>query len=153
MTSKLSPQDEEILRRLLNLKNTGANYPADLLEKRRNAYQRAAMGLVLGVPALGIGKGLLRFLPRTGPAIFKSVLIGALAIEAGVGAYVFHDQIIDWFVGTETPVVTVLPSIPQPTMTGTATFTPTPTETITLVDMLRPTDQGYHYGQTKTPKH
>lgn len=157
MTNNRSSQDEEIIRRLESLKNDGREYPPDLLEKRRNSYNKATRGLIVGVPAGGILKGLLHSLPHTGEAILKTVLISALVVEAGVSAYVFRNEIRDWLVGTEAPTVVVSPYVIQPTITSTATFTPTstPTETATLLEPTKkphPTDQGLHLGQTKTPE-
>ena len=159
MTDKRSLPNEEIIQRLESLKQVGAEYPGDLLKKRRTSFRNAAMGLVVAVPVIGIGKGLLHLLPHTTEAALKVILVSVLMVEAGLGAYVFRDQILNWLaVETVTPTYTLPSRTPQPNLTssGTPTFSPTATVTATIffVDPTKkphPTDLGYHYGQTRTP--
>ena len=182
MTDKLSPRDEDIIRRLRSFKNAGSDYPADLLGKRRASFRNAAMGLTLPLPAAGFVKRLMRYLLHTTNAALKVILVSALVVMAGLGVYLYRDQIRDqimnWLASdTVTPTVTLSSHAPLSTLSGTATPTPiptaaatpttahmattTPTPTPTATGTIftveptqtpRPTDPGHHYGQTKTPK-
>jgi len=171
MTERLSPRDKDIIRRLRSLKNAGSDYPADVLKKRRASFQNAVLGLTLPIPAAGFVKRLMRYLLHTTNAALEVILVSALVIAAGLGVYLYRDQIRDqiqnWLASEMgRPTVTLSFPTPQPTMTSTATLTTTPTATATLTttptatgtiytveptQKPRPTDQGHHYGQTKTP--
>lgn len=154
MTNKVPLQDEELIRRLGKLKDAGAGYPADLLEKRRAFFRNAVMGLTLPIPAAGIIKGLVHFLTHITWGTMKGILIGAIVVELGLSAYLFRDEIKDWLTSeTATPAVTFPSRTPRPTLTSTATPTPTLTASTTMTTPKpHPTDPGHHYGQTQTPK-
>jgi hypothetical protein len=178
VTDKLSPQDEDIIRRLRSFENAGSDYPADVLEKRRASFHNAARGLVVAVPAAGFVKGLMHYLLHTTEAALKVILVCELLAATGLGAYLYRDQIKNWLAfETGRPTVTLSSRTPLPTMTSAATLTttptapatptpiptapatPTPTRTATATifsaeptQTPRPTNPGNHYGQTQTPR-
>ena len=155
MTDNFSSQEQEIIKRLSNLKNAGPGYPADLLEKQRASYRKASLGLVGAVPAGGIFKGLVHLIPHMTKTTLEWILISTLVAEVGACTYIFRDQIRDILVPrAETPVAAYDSRTPRPTLTNTATPTPTATATRTSTATPKPasTDQGHHYGQTQTPK-
>lgn len=158
MTDQHSPQDYEIIEHLRRLKASGADYPVEPLNKRRASFLKKVNGFALFAPFAGLSKGRFHFLSHlTGKGV-EAVLVSLLAVGAGLGVYLSRDQIKDWLTPqTSPPAVTLSTSTPTLTLTLTPTLTPTPTETLlpegpTSTKKPIPTDQGYHYGQTKTPK-
>lgn len=154
MTDEFKPQDEEIIQHLKALSQTSAEYPANSLKKRRKSFRKEARGLLIAVPLAGFLKSPLSFLTQVPAKTLEFVLVGVLLAEVGLSAYVFRDQIRDWLsTETSTPVILQSTWTPQPTQTET----PTPTQTATLpvptsTQKTPPTNQGFHFGQTKTPK-
>lgn len=156
MKDNFSPQDEEIIRQLKNLDRAAPEYPANTLQKRRDSFRKAADGLIMGIPAAGLLKGRFGSLGHLTARTLEIILIGTLLVEAGVGAYLFRDQIREWFMAeTSKPVVLQSTWTPRPTRTETPSPTPTMTATLTFPTAnlkTPPPDQGLHLGQTKTPK-
>jgi len=142
VTDYLSPQDEEIIKRLRELNSAGAVYPADLFMKRRSSFLKAVSGLILAVPALGFLSSRLRFLAKMSAKARTFLVVGSLAAVVGLGAYILQDPIKNWLV----PVISTPTVTPQPTLTDipTSTFTPLPSATripsATFIPSSTPTD-------------
>jgi hypothetical protein len=158
VTDEFSPQDKEIIQHLKALDNSSAGYPAQSLKNRRDAFREEASALIIGLPAAGFLKSRLGFLSNIPAKTLEYILIGVLVAQAGLGAYIFRDEIREWFTAeTSTPVTLQSTWTPRPTLTETPTATETATSTATITlptATLKtpPTDQGLHLGQTKTPK-
>jgi hypothetical protein len=158
VTDLHSPQDYEIVERLRRLKTSRADYPVEPLKKRRASFMKKVNGFALFAPFASLSKGRFQFLSHLSAKGAEVVLVSLLAVGAGMGVYLSRDQIKDWLTPqTSTPAITLSTSRPTLTPTLTPTFAPTPTETLlpespTSTKKPIPTDQGYHYGQTKTPK-
>lgn len=158
MKDHLSPQDEEIIRQLKSLDRSSPDYPAKAFEKRRASFREAASGLILGVPAIGFLKGRFNFLGHLSAKTLEAILIGTLVVVTGINAYLFRDEIRDWFTAEPTASVILQPTwTPRPTLTETPS--PTPTMTMTTTPTIptatlktSSTNPGLHLGQTKTPK-
>lgn len=126
--------------------------------KRRASFQKTVRGFVLIAPFAGLSKGRFHFLSHLSGKGVEAVLISLLAVGAGLGVYLTRDQIKDWMVAqTSTPAITLTTNTPSHTLSLTPTLTLTPTETLlpeSLTSTTKPitTNQGFHYGQTKTPK-
>ena len=164
MTDLPSPQDLEIINRISALRHTEPDYPAELLERRRATFRKAALGLG-GIGLIGfIVKKLMHIFPQATQAAVQSgleiVLVSALVVEASVVGYTFRGEIkelLGFGGGNGTPLVTQTSGTFQtlqpgqetasaaakltgtPTLTLTATGTPTPTPTITGT-LIFPTD-------------
>jgi len=158
VTDKITPGDEKIIEHLRTLKHAGKNYPVDIFKKRRASFRKETSGLILAGPGAGLLKGRFHFLAQIPAKSLEIILVSVLVAEVGLSAYLNRDQIKNWF-GVETSTPTVIHSIytHQPTLTGTPTATLTPTETRTKLfatptRKTSPTNPGWHYGQTKTPK-
>jgi len=165
LTDKLSTQDDEIVKRLKNLRGAGVNYPADSLKKRRTSFQNETKGLVLAAPLAFLAKGRFQFLANVTEKGLETILVSLLVVSASLSAYLFRDEIKGLLIpGTSVPTVIHPTRTPRPTLTfpPTATLTSattllpdfwtTPTPTPTSKSKTNPTEPGLHIGQTKTPK-
>lgn len=158
MTDQFDPQDEEIIARLRKLKSAEKDYPAGALKRRRTAFHRQTSGMLMAGSLVGFLKGRARILSQIPVYGAEIILVGTLVAATGLGVYYFRDEIKDWMNPmTATPVTSVSTLTPQPSLTTSPTpsLTPTPTATLFLAsptDKDNPTDQGWHYGQTRTPK-
>lgn len=154
MTDNFDPQDEEIIARLRKLKSAEKDYPAGNFKRRRAALRRQTSGMILAGSVAGFLKGRAKILSQMPASGVEIILVGTLVAATGLGAYYFRDDIKSWLNPvTATPVTAVSTHTPRPSLT--ASPTPTPTATLILAsptDKVRPTDQGWHYGQTRTPK-
>ena len=93
MTDKLSTQDDEIVKRLKNLRGAGVNYPADSLKKRRTSFQNETKGLVLAAPLAFLAKGRFQFLANVTEKGLETILVSLLVVSASLSAYLFRDEI------------------------------------------------------------
>jgi len=106
MTDKFSPSDEEIIQNLRSLKDSGQVYPEHSLQKRRALFQQTATTLVLTGPALGFPKDPFHYFSHLPARVVEMIMISVLVVEAGLGVYLFRDQIKGWlFPGSDTPTV------------------------------------------------
>jgi hypothetical protein len=151
------PHDEQDIANLLSqLGEQTPDYPADLLEQRRAAYQRGFSALGVG-PTAGHGLGAA----GAGAAkvwtvenILKGLIAVVLLVEAAGGIALYRSQLSKQDSGSPS-VTATLTALPSPTPTLLPTWTPTATSTlIPFAESTRaphPTDPGHHLGQTPTP--
>lgn len=166
--------DQEIIRLLSNLRNSGAIYPPDLLSARRASFMKHAAQLELvhetaGNSARG-GSGKTNILSNP---LLETVLVVAIVAEALAASYIYRDKLLNWLQPTPSTPAAVQESAPPsvvelsptfitvtpiatstPSPTGTMEITPTFSDNSKVVDVTpNPKDNpGLHLGQTKTPK-
>lgn len=142
------PQDQEIIKLLAKLKNTGESYPENMLVARRQRFQRQMMEI-----GMGLGAGVA--LEQAGEAanasatsstassatstLLETALVIAILVETGAVAYFYRDKIADFVRMNMTearvqgvtdeaspPVVTtsteILGVTPSPAVTATTPF-------------------------------
>jgi len=153
MMDQKSGADKKLIQYLRSLEAGQDGYPESLHKKRRLSYQHALAGMSGLLPVTGIVRFFKSLLPRTTEGILQAVLAGSIVAVAGTTAYLFRHEIADWLNPVEPTPMVMQYQLP-PTATLTSTPTPTATETGTLVatPMVKSTDSGHHYGQTRTPK-
>lgn len=142
------PEDQKVVDLLTKLKNTNGKYPPDMLSARRRTYLKQMANVGLGI---GVGTGLKDTLKggangssaaaTAGSKILETVLIAAIAIEAGTATYLYREKIanaIRFYMGAPTAQEVSSSSnetsSTQPTLIATiatpsATLTETPTGT------------------------
>ncbi len=96
------PEDKKVVDLLSKLKSSNGAYPADMLSARRNQYLRQVANVGLG---LGVGAGIKHSIKSGGNGaggvavvtskVLETVLIAAIAIESGMAAYIYRNQILN----------------------------------------------------------
>jgi hypothetical protein len=94
------PEDQAIIDLLGKLKTSNGSYPSEMLDARRQAYQRQITNIGLG---LGIGAGLKHVAKGGGNSsgaiaaisskVLETALVAAITIEAGTATYLYRDKI------------------------------------------------------------
>jgi len=97
-------EDKQVVELISKLKYSNGTYPKDLLNSRRQQFIHQVANAGLGI---GVGAGLNRAAKHgrnaaNGSAtlagkVLESVLIAAIALEAGTTAYIYRHQIADFF--------------------------------------------------------
>lgn len=135
--------DADVVHLLTNLKDAGNGYPAEMIRSRREAYikQAAAMSALVNTAGDGTMGGTSGG-ASTGSAslgtLLEIALVTMIVVEAGAAAYVYRDQIADFFNSTLAPKVEVVSSPPGsfpseiPASEETSTMTPVITATFTV---------------------
>jgi len=96
------PADQDIVRLLTKLKQTGGEYPEQMLAARRQGYLRKIAEVGVGI---GAGMGLENAAKNAGTAkisaatsrILETVLVIAIAAEASTVAYLYRAKLADLF--------------------------------------------------------
>lgn len=193
---KQAVSEKDVLNLLSGLKTMGGNYPSDMIQSRRDLYikQAAAMAVLTKTSGNGSGGGTNAGggggMAATGGAgavgslslgkFLETALVVAIAVEAGVAAYIYRDKIANFIDSNILPKVEVAAN-PTEDYSGTpdilsVTGTETPTVTVTETDTPSisndaapennnnssiqeslstptPTDNpGNHYGNTPKPE-
>ena len=159
MSNKKFQTDEELIHYIQTLKGKGGDYPSELLEKQRSSYMGTIKNLVGFMPMGGFLKFIKNLVPHTTEGILQTILVGTVVLAAGTTGYLFRENIRDWLTPEVVPYTEQIttPITPSPCLlTQEGTLTPTPEASFTILPTLpskmNPTDQGNHYGQTRTPK-
>lgn len=155
MTERHNPQDEELIQKLKRLQQYGSPYPPELLRKRQRNFRKNLRNMMVVPPFIGFFKNPVNYLTHLPAKAVEGLLIGTLVATTAGSAYLLRHQIADWLTPDPTPTLTVITSTPVSSQTPTTTLTSSPTPTLLpseATEKPHPTDQGYHYGQTKTPK-
>lgn len=135
--------DTDVVKLLANLKDAGNGYPADMIRSRRDAYikQAAAMSVLVntaGDGTMGGTNGGASAGSASLGTLLEIALVTMIVVEAGAAAYVYRDQIADFFNSTLAPKVEVVSSPPGgfpseiPASEKTSTMTPVATATFTV---------------------
>ena len=146
-------QDDEIIRLLGQLRDTGPEYPSSLFSKRRAAVMAAFAALNLGAAAAGLSllAHLVKIIKAMG--VVEKIILGVevaavtgLTAYGAATAYVYRNeirQVIESNLGiqTNTPFPSLAPpvggsggsSATEPVAIGTPSVTPTPTGTFFYV--------------------
>lgn len=96
------PEDQEIIRALTKLKETGENYPEEMLAARRRSYLKRMNEIGLGTSAdTGMKQAAKQVkTPTIAPitsAILEAALVVAIIAETGAVAYFYRDKLADLF--------------------------------------------------------
>ncbi len=166
--SKRNLNDKDVLNLLSRLKDTEANYPPDMLSKRRAGFMAGIAALLSGGLAGSGTTGHVRAPLSALTPVHKLVIalevavLAALTAYLGVAAYnnrVYLKHLL--FPGTPAAAHRALPTgfsiSTEPTVPWTGT--PTPTMGVTEEPTPQPgetpqpdsTNPGLHLGQTKNP--
>ena len=98
---ELTPEDKQVVDLLSKLKSSSGEYPSEILSARRQAYlkQVADVGLGIGISAGlkngakgGNGAGAAGIVSSK---ILETVLIAAIAVEAGTATYLYRTKLAD----------------------------------------------------------
>ena len=143
--------DDDIARLLSDLKDKTPEYPAELLAKRRAAYQQRTAGLGIGLAIGGAAKGGLLHSAWSIEGVLKALIVTALAVEGVGGAILYRQSLLESTSSTPTPTLTVTQQPPTWTSTPTPTATPTASATLIFAPDWQRDDNGLHLGQTPTP--
>ena len=168
-----------VIKLLKGLKSVKAQYPSDLLAARRAQFVKE-----INATKISIKESKANTLTPNNfglETILQFVLAGMVSMLIVAAAYVYQDELSDFFLpkSTEVPIISTIPStqdafpiIPSSVVTFTPTSTPTP---ISIREESNPepteikpdpkptasnptetnpteTNPGLHLGQTKTPK-
>src|SRR5215207_1792178 len=135
----LDTQDQEVIKLLKQLKNTGGEYPQDLLEARRQRYLVRMAQIELGMGAnMGI-KNASRDQKVPDPStatstILETILIVALIAEASAVGYFYRDKVTDFLQKiTSAPSVEEVTPPPVSTTMEVQGITPSPVLTSTSI--------------------
>jgi hypothetical protein len=159
MANKIS--DKDVLQLFTGLKTAEENYPQDMIKSRRDkfAMQASTMALLIksggnGAASTGAGQGTAASsATSTGTTglgvsigtVLETALVIAIAVEAGVAAYAYRNNIADFFNSTFSPKVEQITNPTDgssPALTAgddTQTETPDPTSTATPVTTVTET--------------
>jgi len=162
---KQTVSEKDILNLLSNLKNMGGSYPSDMIQSRRDVYikQAAAMAVLSKTSGNGNGGGTSAGggsgMTASGGAsagigtlslgtFLETALVVAIAVEAGVAAYIYRDKIADFINSNTSPKVEVVvnptddyssvPAVIPVTGEVTAIETPTDTPTVSVTETSTP---------------
>ena len=159
---KQAVSEKDVLNLLSNLKTMGGSYPSDMIQSRRDLYvkQAAAMAVLTKTTGNGNGGGTNTGggMAATGGAgaagslslgkFLEAALVVAIAVEAGVAAYIYRDKIADFIDANISPKVEVAanptedysgtPAIVPVTGDESISETPTETPTVTVTETDTP---------------
>lgn len=157
MANKIS--DKDVLQLFTSLKTAEANYPQDMIKSRRDkfAMQASAMAILIkaggnGTASTGASQGVTAATSSSTiglgvsiGTVLETALVIAIAVEAGVAAYAYRNNIADFFNSTFSPKVEQITNPTDgssPALTAgddTQTETPDPTSTATPVTTVTET--------------
>jgi hypothetical protein len=153
----LGSQDQEIVRLLAKLKNTGGQYPEHMLVARRQRFLRQMMEIEMGVGAATALKEAAEAANTSAASsatssatstLLETALVVAIIVETGAVAYFYRDEIADFFRlnTSETRVQERTEVTPPPAATTSMEIlgvTPSPAVTATVPSItlaVSPTD-------------
>ncbi len=144
-------QDDEVIRLLGQLKDSGPDYPSSLYTRRRAAVMAAFAALHLGAAAVGLTlfAQIAKMIKAMG-VVEKIILAAEVATVTGmttygaIEAYVYRDQLKDLLFPTSLSSNTPFPSLSIPSLipseqAGEETATPVPSGTVTATAEPFPT--------------
>lgn len=138
-------RDNDVVRLLSKLKDTGNSYPVDLLASRRQRFVKQIAALGFGTATALALKGSAKAaggasVPGITGTILEAVLIAAIVVEAGYIAIVNREEILDWFRQTTLgPTVAVISTSPDSDLPPVEMPVTGPTLPTLVIETVEPT--------------